>query len=122
MWGGDCMAALPSYRAVITGIGCTSPFGVGGYALVADILRANATAIRPITNFPTDGLSSCLGAEVPAACLPLTEEGRRWSRLSQMTVLACRQAVTEAGLLGSEALAQAGLVVGSELGDSRSTE
>jgi len=37
-------------------------------------------------------------------------------------VLACRQAVAEAGLLGSEALSQAGLVVGSEFGDLRSTE
>src|SRR5499427_2407107 len=122
MWGGDCMAALPAYRAVITGIGCISPFGVGGHALVADILRTNATAIRPITSFSTDGLSSCLGAEIPAACLPITEEGRRWSRLSQMTVLACRQAVVEAGLASSDMLRHTGLVVGSEYGDLRSTE
>src|SRR5712691_1368377 len=119
---GDPMATVPAYRAVITGIGCTSPFGVGGSALVADVLRANATAIRPITGFPTANLSSCLGAEVPAACLPVTEEGRRWSRLSQMTVLACRQAVAEAGLCGSDILGHAGLVVGSEFGDLRSTE
>src|SRR5712691_2468900 len=119
---GDAMATVPAYRAVITGIGCTSPFGVGGSALVADVLRANATAIRPITGFPTANLSSCLGAEVPAACLPVTEEGRRWSRLSQMTVLACRQAVAEAGLCGSDMLNQAGLVVGSEFDDLRSTE
>src|SRR5262245_340522 len=117
MWGGDCMAALPAYRAVITGIGCTSPFGVGGYALVADILRANATAIRPITSFPTDGLSSCLGAEVPAACLPLTEEGRRWSRLSQMTVLACRTAVEEDGVYDVVTLSYDGHVVGRVVGD-----
>ena len=116
------MFAVSAYRAVITGIGCTSPFGVGGYALVADVLQANATAIRPIMSFPTDGLSSCLGAEVPAACLPLTEEGRRWSRLSQMTVIACRQAIAEAGLCGSDMLSQAGLVVGSEFGDVRSIE
>lgn len=116
------MAALPAYRAVITGIGCISPFGVGGSALVAAVLQTNATAIRPITGFATDGLSSCLGAEIPATCLPVTEEGRRWSRLSQMTVLACRQAVAEAGLCGSAALGQAGLVVGSAIGDTRSTE
>jgi len=116
------MAALPAYRAVITGIGCTSPFGVGGSALVASVLQANTTAIRPLTGFATDGLSSCLGAEIPAACLPVTEEGRRWSRLSQMTVLACRQAVVEAGLAGSDMLRHTGLVVGSEYGDLRSTE
>jgi 3-oxoacyl-(acyl-carrier-protein) synthase len=39
-----------------------------------------------------------------------------------MTVLACRQAVAEAGLCGSEALSQAGLVVGSGFGDLRSIE
>src|SRR5262249_4515397 len=120
-WG-ERMAALPAYRAVITGIGCTSPFGVGGSALVASVLQANTTAIRPLTGFATDSLASCLGAEIPAACLPATEEGRRWSRLSQMTVLACRQAVAEAGLEGSDILRQTGLVVGSEYGDLRSTE
>src|SRR5262245_20899956 len=116
------MADLSAYRAVITGIGCVSPFGVGGYALIADVLRTNATAIRPLTRFATDGLASRLGAEIPAAYLPETEEGRRWSRLSQMTVLACRQAVAEAGLDGSDTLAQAGLVVGSGFGDLCSTE
>src|SRR5262249_24754463 len=122
MWWSNPMTALPAYRAVITGIGCTSPFGVGGYALVADVLQANVSAIRPIAGFSTDGLSSCLGAEIPAAWLPVTEEGRRWSRLSQMTVLACRQAVAEAGLCGSDMLRHAGLVVGSEFGDLCSTE
>jgi 3-oxoacyl-[acyl-carrier-protein] synthase II len=39
-----------------------------------------------------------------------------------MTVLACRQAVAEAALCGPDALSAAGLVVGSEFGDLRSTE
>src|SRR5712691_717366 len=116
------MMPMPASRAVITGIGCVSPFGVGGYDLVAEVLKANVTAIHPLAGFPTAGLASCLGAEVPAACLPLTEEARRWSRLTQMTVLACRQAVAEAGLCGSAALCQVGLVVGSQFGDLRSTE
>jgi 3-oxoacyl-(acyl-carrier-protein) synthase len=107
---------------MITGIGCVSPFGVGGRHLVTDVLRANTTAIRPIRNFPTHALSCQLGAEVPPQYLPQTEEGRRWSRLSQMTVLACRQAVQDAGLLGMETLHAGGLVVGSEFGDLRSTE
>ena len=116
------MVRMPAYRAVITGIGCVSPFGVGGYDLVANVLKANVSAIQPLTSFPTAGLPSCLGAEIPVAYLPETEEGRRWSRLSQMTVLACRQAVAEAGLCDSAALCQAGLVVGSQFGDLRSTE
>lgn len=116
------MIALSAYRAVITGLGCTSPFGVGGTALIAEVLRANRSAIRPIHNFATAGLGASLGAEVSEASLPPSEEGRRWSRLSQMTVLACRQAIAEAALGSSETLSQAGLVIGSELGDLRSTE
>lgn len=113
---------LSPYRAVITGVGCVSPFGVGGYPFIADVLEANATAIRPLRNFPTDGLTSHLGAEILPTSLPDTDETRRWSRLSYMTVVACRQAVADAGLSGAEALQSAGLVVGSEFGDLRSTE
>ena len=116
------MVWMPTDRAVITGIGYVSPFGVGGYDLVAEVLKANVSAIQPLTSFPTAGLTSCLGAEIPAAFLPETEEARRWSRLSHMTVLACRQAVAEAGLYDSAALGQTGLVVGSQFGDLRSTE
>jgi len=113
---------MPACRAVITGIGCVSPFGVGGYDLVAEILASNVSAIQPLTSFPTAGLSSCLGAAVPAAYLPETEEARRWSRLSYMTVLACRQAADEAKLGDPAVLCQTGLVVGSQFGDLRSTE
>ncbi len=116
------MAAPPPCLAVITGIGLVSPFGVGGRDLMARVLQTNTTAIGPIAGFPTDKLSRHLGAEVPPTYLPPTEESRRWSRLSQMTVTACRQAVTDARLQGSETLPDVGLVVGSELGDLRSTE
>jgi 3-oxoacyl-(acyl-carrier-protein) synthase len=113
---------MPVYRAVITGMGCVSPFGVGGYDLVAEILTSNVSAIHPLTSLPTAGLPSCLGAEVPAAYLPETEEARRWSRLGHMTVLACRQAAAEAELGDPAVLCQTGLVVGSQFGDLRSTE
>ena len=116
------MATSPACLAVITGIGCVSPFGVGGYALVADVLRTNRSALGAITGFPTTGLSRHLGAEVPAAYLPDGEETRRWGRLSAMTVTACRQAVTDARLHDPDRLSQAGLVIGSEYGDLRSTE
>ena len=108
--------------AVITGIGCISPFGVGGQEMMARALAANTSAIQPITSFPTAGLPSCLGAEVPTSALLLTEEARRWSRLSHMTVVACRHAAAEAGVLGTEAMRTMGLVVGTEFGDLRSTE
>jgi 3-oxoacyl-[acyl-carrier-protein] synthase II len=116
------MTASPPCLAVITGIGWVSPFGVGGRRLLADVLRHNTTAIGPIIGFSTHGLSRHLGAEVQPQYLPQTEEGRRWSRLSQMTVQACRQAVEDAGWPAGERLSAAGLVVGTEFGDLRSTE
>jgi 3-oxoacyl-[acyl-carrier-protein] synthase II len=116
------MATSPSCLAVITGIGCVSPFGIGGHTLVTEVLRANRTAIGPITGFALEGVLPRLGAEVPASALPEGDETRRWGRLSTMTVTACRQAVADAGLHAAEQLAQTGLVVGSEFGDLRSTE
>ncbi|MGE3539711.1 MAG: beta-ketoacyl synthase N-terminal-like domain-containing protein [Candidatus Tectimicrobiota bacterium] len=108
-------------RAVITGVGCVAPFGVGQHDFVTAMLRANVTAIGPLTNFQTAGLSSHLGAEIPASYLPMTDEARRWSRLGHMTVLACRQAAADARVSAADGLRHAGLVVGSEFGDLRST-
>jgi 3-oxoacyl-[acyl-carrier-protein] synthase II len=54
--------------------------------------------------------------------LPDIDEARRWSRLSYMTVTACRHAVLEAGFDTAPTLPQCGLVVGTECGDLRSTE
>lgn len=115
------MTVLPPCRAVITGIGCVSPFGIGGSDLVTTLLQTNATAIAPIRNFSTDTLPHHLGAEVTATELVADEEGRRWSRVSQMAVAACRRAVTEARLSAPEALSASGLVMGTELGDLQST-
>ena len=116
------MTPSPPCLAVITGLGCVSPLGVGGDDFVTNILRTNRSAIGPLRNFSTQGLACRLGAEIPAACLPDVEEARRWSRLSYMTVTACRQAVVEAGFDTSPMLSQCGLVVGTEFGDLRSTE
>lgn len=116
------MAVLPPCRAVITGIGCVSPFGVGGSEVVASLLRANASAIAPIRGFATETFSHHLGAEVAVTNLVEDEEGRRWSRVSQMAVAACRQAVAEAQLSAPEALHPFGLVIGTEFGDLQSTE
>src|SRR5688500_15612249 len=106
-----------SSLATITGIGCVSPFGVGGRDLVADVLRTSTTAIGPIANFSTDGLSRHLGAEIPPDHLPRTDAERRWSRMSLMTVTACRQALGEAGLYVPDTLQNIGLVLGTALGD-----
>ncbi|MBM4254652.1 MAG: hypothetical protein FJ147_02010 [Deltaproteobacteria bacterium] len=116
------MAVRSPRRVVITGIGCVSPFGVGGAEIVTTMLRTQQTAIAPVRNFTTEALQRHLGAEVPAADLVHDEEGRRWSRVTQMAVVACRQAVAEAQLAPGETLHPFGLVIGTEFGDLRSTE
>ena len=116
------MAAFPPCRAVITGIGCVSPFGLGGSDIVTTLLRTNATAIAPIRSFSTETLPHHLGAEVAATEFVQDEEGRRWSRISQMAVAACRRAVAESRLPVPEVLHASGLVIGTEFGDLQSTE
>src|SRR5688500_8151051 len=64
------MTLSPPCLAVITGIGCVSPLGVGGYDVVANMLRTNRSAIGPLSGFPTTDLACRLGAEIPAASLP----------------------------------------------------
>jgi 3-oxoacyl-[acyl-carrier-protein] synthase II len=116
------MTAERRCMAMITGIGCVSPFGVGDHNLVAEVLKSSVSALRPVTGFSTAGLSHHLGAEVSPALLPHTEETRRWSRMSLMTVAACQQALTDAGLHGTDLVDDMGLVLGTEYGDLRSTE
>lgn len=116
------MSPASTCLAVITGVGWVGPFGLGGSDLLATVLHANTTAIAPIQGFATDALAHHLGAEVLASALPETDETRRWSRMSQMTVAACRQALAEAGLDRPGSLEQCGMIVGSEYGDLRSTE
>ena len=51
-------------KAVITGMGSVSPYG-RGVGTLWDGLVAGRRALRPITLFPTEGLRSPLGGEVP---------------------------------------------------------
>ncbi len=113
--------ALSPCLAVITGVGCLSPFGTGGRQLVAEILSAQKSAFQPITEFSTEGLPSHCGALLTSEALPQADETRRWSRLSQMTVVACRQALLDAALDTPAQRCTMGLVVGTEYGDLRST-
>ena len=119
---GNLMSAPCTCLAVVTGIGWVGPFGLGGQDLLATTLRANTTAIAPIQRFATHIPAHHLGAEVAPATLVETDETRRWSRMSQMTVAACRQALAEAGLDSPASRQAGGLIVGSEYGDLYSTE
>ena len=106
----------------ITGIGTVSPFGIGGRDTVIRLISHNETAIRPITSFSTQELSSHLGGEVLESLPIEDEEARRWSRVSQMAVTAARHAVSEARLSSEGVGPRLGLVIGTEFGDLRSTQ
>ena len=111
-----------SRRVVVTGMGSVSAGGIGGTAVVAQILADAASPIRPVRAFETAGWASRLGAEVDDAALEGLLDpaaARRLSRICRLTVVACRLAVEDSGVPRGPAL---GLVVGTEHGDFRSSE
>ena len=92
-------------RVVITGVGAVTTAMRGGYEAVA---RALATPVPA----DTEHIDRALAELVDGA------EARRLSRVSQLTLAAARLAVADAEVVQGSALA---LVVGTELGDLRST-
>lgn len=109
-------------RVVITGVGVVNGLYTGGAAAIGPVLEAGRSAIGPVTAFPTNGLASHCAAELPSATLASLmdpDEARRLSRVSRMTLAACRLAIGDAGLSGGD---DTHLVVATEFGDLRSTE
>lgn len=106
-------------RVVITGFGIVSPLG-NSVGEVAASLRAGRTAIGPLTNIVTEGLTTRIGAEVrnfdPAAQfsdkqLPLLD------RCAQLGLAASRQAVAQSGLEFRSGLgARTATIIGSGVG------
>jgi 3-oxoacyl-[acyl-carrier-protein] synthase II len=106
-------------RVAVTGIGMLSGLGLTREATWAAMLRGEC-ALRDITLFDTTGYRARCAAEVPAwdttAFTPY--QRRRWSRSDQLAVLASREALDDAGLLGSAvAPARVGVVLGAGTGD-----
>ena len=82
-------------RVVVTGVGIVSGVCTGGAAAIGPVLESGRSAVGRVTAFPTDGLPSHLAAELPPGALAALvgpEEARRLSRISQMTLAACRLA------------------------------
>jgi len=109
-------------RVVVTGVGVLSGVCTGGAAAIGPVLESGRSAVGRVTAFSTDGLASHLAAELPPGSLAMLvepAEARRLSRVSQMTLAACRLAVRDADLAD---LGDAHLIVGTEFGDLRSAE
>jgi 3-oxoacyl-[acyl-carrier-protein] synthase II len=111
-------------RVAITGMGVVSPLGNDVDTLFAS-LTAGRSAIRPLATPRCEGLRCCIGA--PAAFDGAAHfDGvrlRMLDRVSQMALVAARQAVADAGLdFTREDLDRCGVAVGSSLGGVQTTD
>jgi 3-oxoacyl-[acyl-carrier-protein] synthase II len=116
-------------RAVISGIGVVSPFGVGRHVYWDHISRG-VSATRRIDDFDASSFACQVSASVPAAALDEAERAfrqggteddatsradpRRYAKVSRIAVLAAREAITDAGL--DDAARDFGVIVGSGAG------
>ncbi len=96
-------------RVVVTGVGVTSPYGLGQEAFWAGLV-AGRCVIGPVTLFETDGFRSRIAAEVPPD-VAIRRASRRRPRGDRLAIAAADEAITDAGLTRAE-LAPAGIVVG----------
>jgi 3-oxoacyl-[acyl-carrier-protein] synthase II len=109
-------------RVVVTGVGVVNALGTGGAEVVGPMLAAGRSGIGPIRSFSTEAFGSHLAGELSPGTLERLVDGaeaRRLSRVSQITVGACRLAMRDAGLEHADGMA---LVLGTEFGDLRSTQ
>ena len=105
---------LPTlHRVAITGCGTVNPGFVGGSPELSEYLAAPRSLVRAE---PGDRRAAVVGDRQLEPFLDAAEQ-RRLSRVSQLTVAAARLAVADARLESDDI----GLVVGTELGDLRST-
>ncbi|MFB9330482.1 beta-ketoacyl-[acyl-carrier-protein] synthase family protein [Paenibacillus aurantiacus] len=106
-------------RAVVTGIGCVTPIGIGAEELWAGVKRGKS-AVKRIDRFESGGLRSQIAAQVERFD-PLQymdkKRAHRMDRYSQLAVAAGSMALAHAGIKPEEADAErAGILMGSALG------
>lgn len=104
---------------VVTGIGAITPIGLGRDG-VWDGLRAERSAVGPVTRFDPSPFRSHVAAEVndfvPTDHLD-KRRSRRFDRFAQFAVVASRMALEDAGLdLARENRERVGAMMGSALG------
>jgi 3-oxoacyl-[acyl-carrier-protein] synthase II len=96
-------ASLPTDRIVITGMGICSSIGNSVDEVLGNLRTATENS-RPITRFDVTSFLTKLAAEVDLdpSILPDLEVRKHWDRGTQLAVVAARQALEQAGLLGAE--------------------
>ena len=94
-------------RVVITGMGAISGFGMTTEDLWIGI-RDGLSAIRPIHNISTEGLSNKIAAEVDGYVQDehfTSKQCAMLDRVSQLAVVSARQAMAQAGLTNADVVA-----------------
>src|SRR5262245_21751696 len=89
-------------RAVVTGLGCATPLGVG-VAATWDAALAGTSGVGPLSRFDPAGLPVRIAAECAADAGPHTfqaKEARRLDRVSRLALAAAEEAIADAGLAG----------------------
>jgi 3-oxoacyl-[acyl-carrier-protein] synthase II len=112
-------AGRAARRVVVTGIGAVTPIGIGREGLW-DGLRAQRSAVGPVTRFDPSIFRSRVAAEVsafePGDHLE-AKRAKRLDRFAQFSVVAARMAIEDAGLrLEAEERERVGSMMGSALG------
>jgi 3-oxoacyl-[acyl-carrier-protein] synthase II len=106
---------------VITGIGMVTPLGTGKDAF-GRALWSGETGIGKIAAFPTEGLTSHLGAEVRSfqpRDFVSVKNLRKMDRLSAMTTASVRMAADDAGLrIDAANRDRIGIVMGTAFGNT----
>ena len=111
-----------TFRAVISGIGVVSPFGLGLEAFRRGLLEGRS-ATRRITLFDPDELPCQVAAEVPGfepSAHLAAEDQERVGRIVPLAIAAAREALQDAGLgdgaLPPEERRRMGVLIGSGAG------
>lgn len=106
---------IPLCRAVITGVGCVTPGGIGKSSFWQS-LREGRNCIDQISFFDASRFPSKMAAEIkdfrPSDFIREHSEIKRMARSSQLAVAAAKLALADAKISGSEA-ADLSVIVGS---------
>ncbi|CAM3428544.1 beta-ketoacyl-[acyl-carrier-protein] synthase family protein [Paenibacillus lupini] len=110
---------MAEIKAVVTGIGCVTPIGIGVEALWTGVQRGES-AVKPIDRFVPEGLRSRIAAQIPqfdATAFMDKKRAHRMDRYSQLAVAGGIMALRDAGLDAQDIESErAGVFMGSALG------
>ncbi|MGO4111265.1 beta-ketoacyl-[acyl-carrier-protein] synthase family protein [Paenibacillus sp. YAF4_2] len=110
---------MAEIKAVVTGIGCVTPIGIGVEAFWTGVQRGES-AVTPIDRFVPEGLRSRIAAQIPlfdATAFMDKKRAHRMDRYSQLAVAGGIMALRDAGLDAQDIESErAGVFMGSALG------